>query len=128
MMMMTCGGAKRRGNGCVRSVAWLAKTNFGQTKVQTIAKAYLGMTKDEKEYLDKVAELRCCICNSPAEIHHVRRYGEKRKHTKVIPLCPYHHRTGGRGGSIHAGKESWINNFGHEDVWLGWVDLKLGEK
>ena len=86
------------------------------------------MLNKDRQHLSAVAELGCCICGQPAEIHHVRRYGEKRKHSQVIPLCPYHHRIGGRGGSIHAGKESWINNFGYEDVWLEWVSDKLGEK
>ena len=56
-------------------------------------------TKDEKKYLDKVASVGCILCraafgvkDSPAEIHHIRRFGSKRSTSPVIPLCPEHHR------------------------------------
>ena len=55
-------------------------------------------TKDEKQYLDKVARLGCILCrrhgfkDTPAEIHHIRRFGGKRENAEVIPLCPPHHR------------------------------------
>jgi len=41
----------------------------------------------EKHYLKEVAELGCIVCGALAEIHHVRKHGEKRKHSQVIPLC-----------------------------------------
>jgi hypothetical protein len=57
------------------------------------------MTKDEKKYLDRVARVGCILCrtafgvkDSPAEIHHIRRFGGKRSTSPVIPLCPEHHR------------------------------------
>ena len=60
------------------------------------------MTKDEKKYLSKVAELGCIICyrlgyiGTPAEIHHVRGMGlgmaVRSSHYATIPLCPTHHR------------------------------------
>jgi hypothetical protein len=56
-------------------------------------------TKDEKKYLDRVARVGCILCrsafgvkDSPAEIHHIRRFGGKRATSPVIPLCPEHHR------------------------------------
>jgi hypothetical protein len=56
-------------------------------------------TKDEKKSLDKIARLGCILClevygieGSPAELHHVRRYGAKRATSPVLPLCPEHHR------------------------------------
>ena len=59
------------------------------------------MTKEEKQYYDKVARLGCIICrtvygvnDSPAEIHHIRRFGGKRETSPIIPLCPTHHRHG----------------------------------
>jgi len=82
------------------------------------------INKEEKKHLDRTADLGCCICGQPAEIHHVRRYGEKRKHTKVIPLCPRHHRTGKRGTAIHAGKAIWVYNHGNEEDWLKWVESR----
>lgn len=64
------------------------------------------MTKEEKQYYDKVARLGCILCKTvygidgtPAELHHVRRFGAKRENSPVIPLCPYHHRHGNT--SIH---------------------------
>lgn len=57
------------------------------------------MTKNEKKYLDRVARVGCILCrsafgvkDSPAEIHHIRRFGGKRATSPVIPLCPEHHR------------------------------------
>jgi len=56
------------------------------------------MTKDEKKHYDKVARLGCILCrqfgfkDTPAEIHHIRRFGGLRENTEVIPLCPEHHR------------------------------------
>ena len=60
------------------------------------------MTKDEKKYLSKVADLGCIICyrlgyiGTPAEIHHVRGMGlgmaVRSSHYATIPLCPTHHR------------------------------------
>jgi hypothetical protein len=56
-------------------------------------------TKNEKKYLDRVARVGCILCrsafgvkDSPAEIHHIRRFGGKRSTSPVIPLCPEHHR------------------------------------
>jgi hypothetical protein len=63
-------------------------------------------TKDEKNTLNKIANLGCILCSelfgaegSPAEIHHVRRYGAKRATSPVLPLCPEHHRNG--NDSLH---------------------------
>jgi len=82
------------------------------------------VTAAEKRHLDRVAALGCCVCGAPAEVHHVRRYGEPRDHMRVIPLCPRHHRTGGCGEAIHAGRQSW--RYGTETEWLGWVRNAIG--
>ena len=56
------------------------------------------MNKAEKEHYDKVARLGCILCrqfgfkDTPAEIHHIRRFGGLREKAEVIPLCPEHHR------------------------------------
>lgn len=59
------------------------------------------MNKEEKKYYDSVAKLGCIVCKivygidgTPAELHHIRRFGAKRKTSPVVPLCPYHHRLG----------------------------------
>ena len=56
-------------------------------------------TKNEKNALNKIAELGCILCSevlgiegSPSELHHVRRYGAKRITSPILPLCPEHHR------------------------------------
>ena len=57
------------------------------------------MTKNEKNALNKIAELGCILCSeflgiegTPAELHHVRRYGAKRATSEILPLCSEHHR------------------------------------
>jgi len=55
-------------------------------------------TKNEKNYMARVARLGCILCStvlgyegSPAEIHHIRRAGV-RATSPIIPLCSEHHR------------------------------------
>ena len=67
-------------------------------------------TKAESNYLSAVAASGCILCGAPAEIHHHRRMGEKRKHSQVIPLCPAHHR--GSNGLHGIGKKSWERMHG----------------
>ena len=45
---------------------------------------------------DRVAQLGCLVCGSPATIHHVTGYADKpgrfsRSDWLVTPLCPLHH-------------------------------------
>lgn len=73
------------------------------------------MSKTEKAYFNRVAELGCIICRMPAEIHHLRTgAGLGIKSKDVIPLCPSHHRNGGHGVAIHAGRLAFEANFGTE--------------
>lgn len=63
-----------------------------------------------KRHMGRVAELGCLICRQPAEVHHCRAYagaGQRATDFHTIPLCPRHHRLGGRGVAIHAGIVSW---------------------
>ena len=66
------------------------------------------MTKDERKYLSRVAELGCIVCRrmgyegTPSEIHHPRigvGMGKRSSHYDAIPVCPNHHRHG--KDSIH---------------------------
>ena len=83
-------------------------------------------TAAERAHMNAVAELGCLICQMPAQIHHVRRNGEKRNHFKVIPLCAMHHlETGGIGVAIHAGRRSWEKNFGLELDYLDQVNEQI---
>lgn len=75
------------------------------------------MTKDESEHLDRVAELGCIVCGAQAAIHHPRFAAgmqQRSSHYLAIPLCPYHHQTGGYGQAIHAGQMAFEQNYGTE--------------
>jgi len=68
-------------------------------------------TKDEKNYMARVARLGCILCStvlgyegSPAEIHHIRRAGV-RATSPIIPLCPEHHR--GNNGIHGMGRKAF---------------------
>lgn len=84
------------------------------------------MTAAEKRHLDAVASLPCLVCGrQPVEIHHVRRYGETRKHKKVVPLCPEHHR--GTEGLHALGKKEWERRYMTQDAMLERVEQLLQE-
>ena len=54
----------------------------------------------KKNSLDQIANIGCILCSevlgieggSPAELHHVRRFGAVRATSPILPLCPEHHR------------------------------------
>ncbi len=82
----------------------------------------------ESKHMGEVAELNCLITGRLAEIHHCGTYmGGGRDHMKVIPLCPMHHRTGGYGVAIHAGKKEFERIYGTEEEMLKTVELLLKE-
>ena len=91
-------------------------------------------TKDEKKSLSKIAGLGCILCSeifgfegSPAELHHVRRYGNVRSASPVLALCPEHHRNG--NDSIHRmGVKSFEKKWGIScEELLERQSKKLGE-
>lgn len=93
------------------------------------------MTKAEKRHLSRVAELGCIAClnqgtpGTPAEIHHIRAgqgASQRASHFEALPLCPFHHRTGGHGNAIHAGQRTWQENHGTEVELLAQVRRLLG--
>lgn len=79
-------------------------------------------TKSEKLHMSRVSSLGCCVCrnefglNSDAEIHHIGNgtMGKRASNLEVIPLCFLHHRGGGIGVAVHAGRKSFASNFGTE--------------
>jgi Recombination enhancement, RecA-dependent nuclease len=88
-------------------------------------------TKNEKNYMARVARLGCILCltvlgyeDSPAVIHHIRRAG-KRSTSPIIPLCVCHH-TGEYG--IHTlGRKAFERKFGTtEEALLQKVRESLG--
>lgn len=91
------------------------------------------MTKDEKKSLDKIARLGCILCSeilgyqgTPAELHHIRRFGSKRSASPVIPLCPEHHR--GNTGVHGLGAKGFEKKWGiSQEALLQKVEQKLSE-
>lgn len=90
------------------------------------------MTKAEKEHYAKLARLGCVLCahisgewETPSEIHHIRKVGQKRSNAEVIPLCPSHHRLG--NASIHfLGRKGFSKHWGFdEDFLLEKINRKL---
>jgi len=83
------------------------------------------VTKDERKYLSRVAELGCAVCRrigyegTPAEIHHPRAgvgMGRRSSNSAAIPLCPEHHRgkTGVHGLGTKGFPKHW--GFTEEDL------------
>ena len=79
-------------------------------------------TKAERVHMGAVAALGCIVCRnlgfgaSPAEVHHVGNgaLGKKASNFETIGLCPTHHRNGGHGVAVHAGRKAFEANFGTE--------------
>lgn len=85
------------------------------------------MTKAEKQHYDKLSRLGCIVCRylgfgfSPCEIHHIRHgagIAQKSHYSQAIGLCPNHHRLGGYGIAIHAGRTGFETNVGMDEVEL----------
>jgi len=83
------------------------------------------VTKDERRYLSKVADLGCAVCRrmgfegTPAEIHHKKAgkgIGQRSGHDQAIPLCPEHHRgaTGVHGLGVRGFSKHW--GFDEDDL------------
>jgi hypothetical protein len=80
-------------------------------------------TKEDKEHMNKVANLGCLICRKegrmfvPAELHHIRDItmfglGQRAKHAQVLPLCPKHHRIGKE--SFHYNSKGFSKKWGSQ--------------
>ena len=79
--------------------------------------------------MQQVADKGCVVCGGPAEIHHITTgvgMGQRASNYQVIPLCPFHHRLGGSGYAIHAGKKTWEAKYGSEMDHLHRVQEELG--
>jgi len=76
-------------------------------------------TKAQRERWGRIAALGCIICGSPSQLHHCKTsMGCRKNHDAVIPLCAWHHQTGGYGISLHAGKTEFESIFGTEQQLL----------
>lgn len=82
-------------------------------------------TKEEKEKYAKLARMGCVLCktlgydtqDTPTELHHCRRYGQKRSNSEILPLCAFHHRIGDTSVHLlgHKGFEKYWG-FSEEDL------------
>lgn len=92
-------------------------------------------TKEESEHMGRVANLGCIACHNngietcDVEIHHINSgaMGKRSSNFEVIGLCHAHHRTGGYGVAVHAGKREWEKKNGKEVDLLNQVREALGE-
>lgn len=89
----------------------------------------MSKTKADKRHLSDVASLDCVVCrnagygHTQAEIHHVRSgsgMAQRAEHTRVLPLCPRHHRACYPTG-FHAAPKSWQAEHGSEEQLLAQV-------
>ena len=79
-------------------------------------------TKDERRHFSALADIGCILCRhlgygpTPAEIHHIRRFGGKRDNAECIPLCPEHHR--GNTGVHGLGHKGFEKRYGITEMEL----------
>ena len=79
-------------------------------------------TKAERDHMGAVAALGCVVCRNlgfgetPAEVHHIGNgtLGKKASNFETIPLCDAHHRNGGHGVAVHAGRKTFEARYGTE--------------
>ena len=79
-------------------------------------------TKAERDHMGAVAALGCIVCRNlgfgatPAEVHHIGNgaLGKKASNFETIPLCDAHHRNGGHGVAVHAGRKTFEARYGTE--------------
>ena len=83
------------------------------------------MTKAEKQYMGKVAEIGCILCKhlnlgeTPAELHHPRTgtgAGRRASNMDVLPLCFLHHR--GNMGLHGMGRKAFEKYYGITEMEL----------
>ena len=93
--------------------------------------------KAEREHMGVIAGLFCIVCRnlrlgeSPAEVHHVRFLaggGQRAGNLETIPLCPMHHRLGGFGVAIHAGRKTWEAKYGTEAELLEQTKVQTAQR
>lgn len=72
-------------------------------------------SKDESEYMGRVADLGCFLCRylgygyTSAQVHHLREgqgMAQRASHFLTIPLCDTHHANSSPDG-IHGQRRAW---------------------
>lgn len=89
----------------------------------------------EQTHIKKVVALGCIVCRNlkfeqlPCEVHHLSSggMGLRSSNFKIIGLCAIHHRIGGHGVAIHAGKETFESIFGAETELFDQVNNLINE-
>jgi hypothetical protein len=76
-----------------------------------------------KRYMQRVRELGCLVCGSPASAHHIREERIKDDYL-TIPLCPDHHQG---PFSIHMSKRQFEAVCGSELQLLAETIKRLNE-
>ncbi len=72
--------------------------------------------KKAPKHLQRVRELGCILCGSPASAHHIRHgqgMSQKADDREAIPLCYSHHQ--GPQGIHHLGTKAWEKLYGTEE-------------
>ena len=82
-------------------------------------------TAEERRHMDRVAQMPCLVCGAwPVELHHVTSRGTRmgrltRRHDRVAPICPTHHRITAPGGHLES-----VEALGHRGFFRRfWIDL-----
>jgi hypothetical protein len=82
-------------------------------------------TVEERRHFDRVAQMPCLVCgNQPVELHHVTALADRigrlpRRHDRVVPLCPRHHRLTAPGGHLES-----VEALSHRGFFRRfWIDL-----
>lgn len=95
----------------------------------------MARTKEEKEHLEKVKMLPCCVCKKapPSDAHHCigmefgTGMGKKSSDFCTISLCKIHHQTGAFGIAVHNGTKTWEKNFKPQREYLEEVKRRLND-
>jgi len=80
------------------------------------------MNKAEKQHIEKILQIGCVACRTmgiftpDCEVHHIsnKTMGKRASNLETIPLCAVHHRLGGYGVAVHAGRKAWEATYGTE--------------
>lgn len=75
------------------------------------------MIKSDRDHINRVIRLGCIACRNdgldvydvPCEAHHIGNgaMGKRADNQSVIGLCYLHHRGGGHGVAVHAGRKAF---------------------
>ena len=93
------------------------------------------MNKEDREHIGNVVRLGCVVCRNTGldvydvacEAHHIGGggMGKKSSNKKVIGLCYLHHRGGGHGIAVHAGRKAFEFVHGTEAELLAQILMEL---